>query len=128
MFAVIKTGGKQYKVTQNDVLILEKLPGEVGEDIHFDEILLVGGEGGVTVGTPTVVGAQVSAKILDQGRDKKVLIFKKQQRHTYRRKRGHRQSITVVKITNIMAQGATSKAAPAAKATAKAPKKKAAEA
>lgn len=101
MFAIIKTGGKQYKVAPNDVIVVEKLSGKPEETIHFEEVLMISDEKGVKVGTPTVQGAKVSAVVLDQARSKKVLIFKKQQRHTYRRKKGHRQHLTVVRITSL---------------------------
>jgi large subunit ribosomal protein L21 len=103
MFAVIKTGGKQYKVAMNDVILVEKLEVEAGADVTFNEILMVGEDSNLKVGAPLVKGASVSAKVLDQAQADKVLIFKKNRRHNYRRKRGHRQLQTVLRITDIKA-------------------------
>jgi large subunit ribosomal protein L21 len=102
MYAVIKTGGKQYRVSEGDRLRVEKLPGEPGAQITFDEVLMIGGEK-VAVGTPVVKGAKVRAEIVTQGRDKKVIVFKFRRRKNYRRKRGHRQPFTELKITGISA-------------------------
>lgn len=102
MYAVIRTGGKQYRVSEGDTLRIEKLAGDVGSTINFGEVLLVGGEK-VSVGTPLVKGASVSATITAQGRAKKVIVFKMRRRKNYRRKRGHRQQYTEVKITGISA-------------------------
>lgn len=102
MFAVIKTGGKQYKVAADDVITIEKVAGEAGEAVTFDEVLLVGGETTV-VGAPTVAGASVTGTVVEQGRAKKVIIFKKRRRKSWRRKEGHRQEQTTVKITAINA-------------------------
>ncbi|MER2606539.1 MAG: 50S ribosomal protein L21 [Siculibacillus sp.] len=102
MFAVIKTGGKQYKVAADDVVTIEKIAGEAGEAVTFDQVLLIGGEATV-VGAPTVAGATVSATVVEQSRAKKVIIFKKRRRKSWRRKEGHRQEQTVVKITAINA-------------------------
>jgi large subunit ribosomal protein L21 len=103
MFAVIKTGGKQYKVAENDVILVEKLEVEPGQDVTFNEVLMVGQDANLKVGSPLVQGAAVVAKVLDQAMADKVLIFKKNRRHNYRRKRGHRQKLTVVRITGIKA-------------------------
>jgi large subunit ribosomal protein L21 len=103
MFAVIKTGGKQYTVHENDVLWVEKLDVEPGASISLDEVLMIGDGKNVTVGTPTIAGAKVQATIVDQMRDRKVIIFKKKRRHNYRRKKGHRQNLTVLKIGKIVA-------------------------
>ena len=103
MFAVIKTGGKQYKVAMNDVILVEKHEVAAGDDVTFNEILMVGQDSNLTVGAPLVKGASVSAKVLDQAQADKVLIFKKNRRHNYRRKRGHRQLQTVLRITDIKA-------------------------
>jgi large subunit ribosomal protein L21 len=103
MFAVIKTGGKQYKVAMNDVILVEKLEVEAGADVTFNEILMVGEDTNLKVGAPLVKGASVSAKVLDQAQADKVLIFKKNRRHNYRRKRGHRQLQTVLRIVGINA-------------------------
>ena len=101
MYAVIKTGGKQYRVSQGDVLQVEKLPGAAGDNITFDEVLLVGGDGPAKIGRPVVRGAKVAGQILEQGRDKKIIVFKFRRRKNYRRKTGHRQAFTAVKITEI---------------------------
>lgn len=118
MFAVIKTGGKQYKVAKDDIITIEKLIADEGKSVTFDEVLLVGDK----VGSPTVKGAAVTAKVLKQTRGEKVVIFKKKRRHNYRRKKGHRQDLTLVQITKIAESGGA-KAAPAAKAEAPAEKK-----
>ena len=103
MFAVIKTGGKQYTVHENDVLWVEKLDLEPGAPVNLDEILMIGDGQEVTVGAPLVGGAQVQAVVIEQMRDRKVIIFKKKRRHNYRRKKGHRQHLTVLKIEKIVA-------------------------
>lgn len=100
MYAVIKTGGKQYRVQQGDRLKVEKLTGDVGASVTLGEVLMIGGEK-VTVGKPTVDGAKVTAEIVAQDRAKKVIIFKFRRRKNYRRKRGHRQPFTELKITGI---------------------------
>lgn len=102
MFAVIQTGGKQYRVAQGDNLRVEKLPGDVGGAVTFDKVLLVGGDT-TKVGTPLVAGAKVSATIVAQDRDKKIIVFKFRRRKNYRRKNGHRQPFTELKITEITA-------------------------
>ena len=101
MYAVIKTGGKQYRVAQGDKLRVEKLPGNVGESVTFGEVLLVGEGEGVKIGTPTVGGAKVEAKIVAQDRGPKITIFKFRRRKNYRRKTGHRQPFTAIEITGI---------------------------
>ncbi len=103
MYAVIKTGGKQYRVAQGDKLRVEKLIGDVGTTVTFSDILFVGGLGGdsVTIGTPHVAGAKVEAKIVAQDRDKKIIVFKFRRRKNYRRKNGHRQPFTALEITNV---------------------------
>ena len=103
MHAVIKTGGKQYRVTAGDVISVEKLVAEPGTTISLDEVLMVGEEGNQTVGTPTVAGASVSAEVLEQTRADKIIVFKKKRRQGYRRKAGHRQNLTVLRITDIAA-------------------------
>lgn len=105
MFAVIKTGGKQYRVAADDVLKVEKIKGEPGEIVQFGEVLVVGGDA-VTLGTPTVAGASVAAEVVEQGRARKVIAFKKRRRKNSRRKRGHRQELTTVRITEILTGGA----------------------
>ncbi|MEQ9124196.1 MAG: 50S ribosomal protein L21 [Alphaproteobacteria bacterium] len=103
MFAVIRTGGKQYRVAENDVIRVEKLEGEAGGEVTFDEVLMVGGEGDARIGAPLVEGAQVKAELVEQTRNKKVIIFKKRRRQNSRRKNGHRQHVSVVRITGISA-------------------------
>ncbi|MDC0880157.1 50S ribosomal protein L21 [Hellea sp.] len=103
MFAVIKTGGKQYKVTKDDIIIVEKLEAETGKKVSFDQVLITSNSGAVKVGEPIVKGALVEAEVIEQRKAAKVLVFKKKRRQTYRRKRGHRQNETVVKITSITA-------------------------
>ena len=98
MYAVIKTGGKQYKVESGDVLKLEKIAAEEGKEVIFNEVLALGD----TVGTPLVDGASVKALVLKQAKDAKVIVFKKKRRQNYRRKNGHRQQITLVKITDVI--------------------------
>jgi large subunit ribosomal protein L21 len=104
MFAVFKTGGKQYRVAAEDVLRVEKVKGDRGEIVEFGEVLLVGGET-VTLGAPTVSGATVAAEVLDQSRGPKVIAFKKRRRKNSRRKRGHRQEFTLIRITEILTEG-----------------------
>jgi large subunit ribosomal protein L21 len=105
MFAVIKTGGKQYRVVADEKLRIDKVAGEPGEIIQFGEVLVVGGETPL-LGTPTVAGATVAAEVLDQARGAKVIAFKKRRRKNSRRKRGHRQDFTLIRITEILTDGA----------------------
>ena len=113
MFAVVKTGGKQYRVVENDVLLVEKLVGEAGDSIEFAEILMLGGDE-VTVGAPFVKGASVKAEVLEQLLGPKVISFKKRRRkHSSQRTRGHRQQLTRVRITGIAATTTKAKAAKA---------------
>ncbi len=100
-YAVIRTGGKQYRVTPNAVVIVEKLDGEPGSTITFQDVLAVSGETGLTIGAPTVAGASVTATVLEQKRGEKVIIFKKRRRQNSRRKNGHRQYLTVLRVTAI---------------------------
>jgi large subunit ribosomal protein L21 len=102
MYAVIKTGGKQYKVAQGDRLRVEKLAANVGETVTFDQVLLVGGEA-LKIGAPLVAGAKVEAKVVAQDREKKIIVFKFRRRKNYRRKNGHRQPFTALEITGITA-------------------------
>src|SRR5262245_62908820 len=104
MFAVIKTGGKQYRVAAEDVITIDKVKGEPGEIIEFGEVLLLGGDS-VQLGNPTVGGASVAGEVIDQGRGDKIIAFKKRRRKNSRRKRGHRQEFTVVRITEILTEG-----------------------
>lgn len=101
MFAVVKTGGKQYKVSEGDVIQVEKLAGEVGTAITLDQVLMVGEDDDVQVGSPMLDGNQVTAEITEQLKDKKIIVFKKKRRKNYRRKNGHRQLVTRLKITKI---------------------------
>ncbi len=103
MYAVIKTGGKQYRVSEGETLQVEKLVGDPGDEINFDEVLLVGGGDATKVGKPIVDGAKVTAEIMSQDRGKKIIVFKMRRRKNYRRKAGHRQLYTRVKITAIKA-------------------------
>lgn len=118
MFAVIKTGGKQYRVAANDVIKVEKVAGEAGAVVEFVEVLMVGEGENATVGAPLVAGAVVTAEVVEQGRAKKVIAFKKRRRQNSKRTRGHRQELTTVRISEILTGGAK----PSAKAKA-APKK-----
>jgi large subunit ribosomal protein L21 len=117
MFAVIKTGGKQYKVSRNDVITVEKLNAEPGDTVAFETVLMLGGDT-VIVGAPTVEGATVAGSVVEQARGPKVISFFKRRRQNSKRKKGHRQDLTIVRITDILTGGAKPKAA--AKAAAKA--------
>ena len=102
MYAVIRTGGKQYRVASGQVVKVERLDGEVGETIAFDQVLMVSDEAGEPkIGSPLIDGAQVTAEVLEQGKAPKVIVFKKKRRKNYRRKRGHRQLQTVLRIRDI---------------------------
>ena len=131
MYAVIRTGGKQYKVAAGDVISVEKLSAaEPGKTVTFDEVLMVGDDGGHTVGTPTIDGASVAATVLEQSRSPKIIVFKKKRRKDYRRTAGHRQALTVLRITDVVAKGgkpAAKKAAPKPAPKADADEKPAAE-
>jgi large subunit ribosomal protein L21 len=105
MFAVIRTGGKQYRVARNDVIKVERLPGAAGEVIELAEVLMLGDGDKVTVGAPLIGGACVGASVIAQGQGDKVLVFKKKRRHNYRRKNGHRQDLTILRITEILTDG-----------------------
>lgn len=132
MYAVIRTGGKQYRVAPEDIIEIEKIPGDVGETVQLSDVLMLGGDGKMEVGAPVVDGASVAAEVLEQGRGRKIIVFKKKRRKNYRRTKGHRQELTTLRITEILTGGkAPSKTAakkPAAKAEEpkKAPAKKAA--
>jgi len=103
MYAVVRTGGKQYRVSNGDNLKNEKIPGEVGQEVRFEDILMIGGAEDVKIGTPQVSGASVTGKILEQDRSKKVIVFKKKRRKGYKKIQGHRQAYTRVEITGIEA-------------------------
>ncbi len=108
MFAVIKTGGKQYRVAPEDKLQIARVAGNPGDVVEFAEVLVVGGE----IGTPTVAGASVAGEVLEQGRGPKVIAFKKRRRKNSRRKRGHRQEYTLVRITEILTEGKKASSTP----------------
>lgn len=128
MFAVIKTGGKQYRVAADQEIVIEKLEGEAGDTLVFGEVLMIGDGDNVNVGAPLISGAQVVGEVVEQTRSAKVITFKKKPRNTYRRKLGHRQHQTVIKITEILAKGGAvakkSERKPEPKAEAAAPAKK----
>ena len=112
MFAVIKTGGKQYKVAKDDVIVVEKLNGETGEVVAFDSVLMVGEGADTKAGAPFVEGVCVAGEVVEQTRGDKILVFKKKRRHNYRRTNGHRQDLTVVRITDILTDGKKPEAKP----------------
>jgi large subunit ribosomal protein L21 len=103
MYAVVRSGGKQVRVAPGEALWVEKLPGEVGEQVALDEVLLIAGEGAPRVGTPVVAGARVVATITGQGRGEKITVFKYKRRKRYRRKQGHRQQYTQIRVERIEA-------------------------
>jgi large subunit ribosomal protein L21 len=109
MYAVIKTGGKQYRVQPGDVLVVEKLDGDAGSDVRFGEVLMLGGDKGITVGAPLIDGATVAATLIETRKGEKVKIFKKIRRQGYRRTRGHRQMESVLRITGIEGAGEKAK-------------------
>ncbi|PRD43816.1 50S ribosomal protein L21 [Phyllobacterium phragmitis] len=122
MFAVIKTGGKQYRVAANDLLKVEKVTGVAGDIVEFGEVLMVGEGASATVGVPVVEGALVTAEVVEQGRARKVIAFKKRRRQNSKRTRGHRQELTTVRISEILTGGAKPSKKAAAKPAAKAAK------
>jgi len=103
MFAIVRTGGKQYKVAKDDVISVEKLAGEPGSTVTLDDVLMVGEGASAHAGSPSLAGASVSATVVEHIRTDKVLVFKKKRRHNYRRKNGHRQTLTVLRVTDIVA-------------------------
>lgn len=105
MFAIIRTGGKQYRVVPNDVIAVEKIDGKRGQQVEFTEVLALFKEEGVKVGQPLVEGARVQATVLEQAKGSKILVFKKKRRHNYRRKSGHRQQLTVLRIDEVLGPG-----------------------
>ena len=127
MFAVIKTGGKQYRVAPDDVIEIERIAGEAGDEIAFDNVLMLDADGNTTVGAPLVDGAKVMGTLVAQARGEKIIVFKKKRRKNYRRTNGHRQELSVVRITNITGPGAAKKASPKAATKKAAPKKAAAK-
>lgn len=100
-FAIIKTGGKQYRVTENKIIRVEKLDNKAGENVSLDEVLMIQNGSQIIIGSPIVLGASVTATVIEQMRDRKIIVFKKKRRKNYRRKMGHRQNLTVLKITKI---------------------------
>jgi len=130
MYAIVRTGGKQYRVSANDVITVEKLPGEEGGLVEFGDVLMIGDGKATTLGAPLLDGALVTATILSQEKADKVLVFKKKRRHNYRRMHGHRQDGTVLRIDEVVMPGATPKPRKAAlpkKAETKTPAPKKAE-
>jgi large subunit ribosomal protein L21 len=121
MFAVIRTGGKQYTVAKDDVIAVERLDGEPGATVELGEVLMVGDGADVSTGTPLLDGASVSATLVEQRRTDKIIVFKKKRRQNYRRKNGHRQHQTVLQITEIRLAGREDGAAPQRRATRAAP-------
>lgn len=111
MFAVIKTGGKQYRVATGDEIRVEKLEGQTGDTLDMGDVLMLGGESGVTIGSPTVEGAQVIGELVGTDRDRKIIVFKKRRRQNYRRTKGHRQWGSTVRIAEIVAPGQKAKTA-----------------
>jgi len=100
-YAVIRTGGKQYRVEPGDVIRVESLDGDVGADVRFDEVLLRSTDDGLAVGAPLVAGASVAGRIVGQGRARKILVYKKKRRKNYRRRAGHRQAVTTVQVVSV---------------------------
>ena len=122
MFAVIRSGGRQYRVAADDVIEIDRISGDVGDQIDFDQVLMLGGDGGTTVGSPVVAGASVAGEVVEHTRGDKVIAFKMRRRKHSRRTRGHRQHYTLVRITDILTDGkkaAPKKAAAKPKAEAK---------
>jgi large subunit ribosomal protein L21 len=117
MYAVIRTGGKQYRVSPDQELEIERIAGDVGDTVEFGDVLLLGGDGEPQIGAPQVAGAKVAAEVVSQHRGEKIIIFKKRRRQNSRRRNGHRQELTKVRITQILANGEkpkkAAKAAPA---------------
>jgi len=126
MYAVVKTGGKQYRVCENDVLKVERLAGEAGDLVTLNDVLMVGDGKDVAVGAPSIDGASVAAEILEQARARKIVVFKKRRRKNYKRTKGHRQHYTLLRVTEILTDGASPKPL-AKKAAKKAASAKAAE-
>lgn len=106
MYAVVKTGGKQYRVAAGDTVQIERLPGAAGDIVTLDEVLMLGDGAAVTIGAPRVAGASVAAEIVEQARGPKIIVFKKRRRQNSRRKRGHRQDLTILRISEILTNGA----------------------
>ena len=111
MYAVVKTGGKQYRVSKDDVIVVEKLAADTGSSVELDQVLMLDDGKDAQIGTPLVDGARVAATVLDQARNDKIIVFKKKRRKDYKRLKGHRQQVTILRITDILAKG--QKASPA---------------
>ena len=126
MYAVVKTGGKQYRVAKNDTILVEKLDADEGQTVTFSDVMLLGDGDKVTVGTPIVANASVEARVVSQTRGSKIIIFRRKRRKNHRRTKGHRQELTLLKITDINTSGKKA-VAPAEKAAAKAQTKPAAK-
>ena len=109
MYAVIRSGGKQYKVSKDDIISVEKLTAEAGDKISLDEVLMISEKDNLIIGDPIIKGATVNAKVVEQTRAKKIIVFKKKRRHNYRRKIGHRQDLTLVKIEEIITSSGSNK-------------------
>ena len=108
MFAIIESGGKQYRVTKDDVISIEKIAGKPGDNVTLDQVLLLNDDKDINLGTPLLKGAKVSATIVNQAKADKVIVFKKKRRHNYRRLKGHRQELTYLKITDISTTSSSS--------------------
>ncbi len=108
MFAIIETGGKQYRVTKDDVISIEKIAGKPGDNVTLDQVLLLNDDKDINLGTPLLKGAKVSATIVNQAKADKVIVFKKKRRKNYRRLKGHRQELTYLKITDISTTSSSS--------------------
>ena len=123
MFAVVRTGGKQYRVEKDQVITVERLVAEPGAELALEDVLMVGDESGTTIGTPVVADARVRATVVEQTRGEKIIVFKKIRRQNHRRKNGHRQDLTVLRILDIEAAGKSASAAPAKKKATRSRKK-----
>ncbi|MDD4801794.1 MAG: 50S ribosomal protein L21 [Syntrophomonas sp.] len=103
MYAIVQTGGKQYKVAEGDIIKVEKLAGEAGEKLTLDQVLMFKDDNGIKIGTPLLQDARITVEVIEQGRSKKIIVYKYKKRKNYRRKQGHRQSYTKIKIDKIEA-------------------------
>ncbi len=112
MYAILETGGKQYRVSEGDVITIEKIPGEAGDAVEFDKVLLLSNAGDVKVGSPYIDGAKISGEIVETGKGKKVIVFKFKSKKDYRKKQGHRQPFTSVEITSLTGEKVARKSAP----------------
>lgn len=114
MYAVVRTGGKQYRVAKDEIIAVEKLAAEAGSTLDLGEVLMIGDDRNTTVGSPLVDGASVSVEVVEQTRGDKIVVFKKKRRKNYRRKKGHRQHVTLLRVTDINVSGAKDSAGSAA--------------